>query len=178
MFYVRNPKPNRLTIACHESGHAVVMAATYGSIGSAKIDLKNHPNGFLGMVTPVVYEPQDKGGQLIRQESSSLCAPAVIREILISSGGFCGESFCGKQEGSNHEKFLTYFRCRILDEAVKVPPLTNWNYFVNWAKQIILNNRTLFWEVVDDLLKNGELTNGIKNILHQKVKKESPHKFF
>ena len=46
LFYTRSSKPNRLNLAAHEAGHAVVMAAVHARVAEAKIDIENHPEGW------------------------------------------------------------------------------------------------------------------------------------
>lgn len=176
LFYVRI-KQNRLMLASHESAHAVVFSATYRYVDSVNIDLKGHPEGLLGMVTPAC-ERKDESCQLIQHESEIPCKPLVIMNLLVKAAGFIGESLVGRKTGSYHEKFHVYCQTRFLDDKDQVAPLTNWEFYVCWCKKIILNNENLFWRVVDDLLKNSQLTNEIKDLLHSKIKKESATKFF
>ncbi|MBA3757173.1 MAG: hypothetical protein H0X02_13570 [Nitrosomonas sp.] len=178
VFYTRD-KLNRLSIAAHEADHAIVMAAAYGVVGEAIIDVEGHPEGWLGWVKSAFGQKKDESDyQPIEQDVGMPCKPAVIRAILIESCGFVGESFVGKKIGSNHEKFLIYCRCRHLDERDEVEPLTNWTHYVDWCRKIILNNENLFWRIIDDLLANSEMTDPVKILLHNRVKKESPNLFF
>ena len=175
-FYVRD-KNTRLSVAAHEAGHAIAMIATHGSVDTAVIDVKNHPEGWLGFVAPANGRKDTSDHQPIRQDGMP-CKPLVIIDILIESGGFVGESFVGKRAGSNHEKFMIYCRCRYLDERDEAEPLTNWTHYVDWCRKIILNNENLFWRIIDDLLANSEMTDPVKILLHDRVKKEPTELFF
>lgn len=168
-------KLNRLAIAAHESGHAIAMAATYGAVDKAVIDLVDHPEGWLGFVAPRQKDASDH--QPIVQEGMP-CKPAMKMDILIDAAGFVGQSLVGKMTGSYHEKFLVYCRCRYLDDQEGASPLTNWILFVEWCKRIILNNENLFWRFTDDILMNSEMTESIKALLYSSIKKEKTELFF
>lgn len=172
LFYTRE-KQIRLTVAAHEAGHSVVMAACRCRVDSVKIDIHDS-NGTLGKATPATKPKQ----QLTDVEKELLRKPMIAINILIKSGGFVGQSFVGAKSGSFHEKFLIFCQTRYLDDKTGSEPLTNWKHFIKWCRDIILNNEILFWRVVDDLLKNSQLTNEIKDLLHSKIKKESSTKFF
>lgn len=174
-FYTRD-KPTRLSVAAHEAGHALVLTATHGHIGRAIIDVKDHPKGWIGWVDHQVSKG-NKDYWSIKQEGMPIM-PLIRIDTLIESGGFVGESFIGKMTGGNHEKFMVYCRCRFLDDRDGVEPLTNWNYYINWCRKIILNNENLFWRIIDDLLENSELTESVKILLHNGIKKEAPNLFF
>lgn len=177
VFYVRD-KMNRLSLAAHEAGHAIVMAATYGAVGEAVIDVKEHPKGLLGWVIPVNWSDDASAGQMIDQKEIMLCKPVVTRNILIKSAGFVGERLTGKKTGNNHEKFLAYCMCRHLDDQGVTEPLMNWDYYINWCRKVISNNEKLFWRVVDDLLATSKLSDSAKNLLHTSIKKEPTKLFF
>ena len=172
LFYTPQ-KQIRLHVAAHESGHSIVMASCRCRVDSVRIDI-NDSNGTLGKVTPAAKPKQ----HLTDDEQELLRKPMIIIDILIKAGGFVGQSFMGNRTGAYHEKFLVYCMCRHLDDRDQVGPLTNWQHFIKWCRNIILNNEILFWRVVDDLLKNSQLTNEIKDLLHSKIKKESATKFF
>ncbi len=177
LFYTRTSKLNRLNVATHEAGHAIVMAATHKRIAEAKIDVKDHPEGWIGFVAPEIKDKDASDSQSMEQKEEILYEPMVIIGLLVSAAGFVGESFCGKKVGSNHEKFLIYCRTRFLDDVIGAKPLTNWAYYIDWCRNIILNNENLFWRITDDLLKNSELSNEGKTLLHDQIKKEPSHKF-
>lgn len=173
-FYVRD-KTTRLTISAHEAGHAIVMAATYGAVDKAVIDLVDHPEGWLGFVAPRQKDASDHPP--IVQEGMP-CKPAMKMDILIDAAGFVGESLVGKMTGNYHEKFLVYCRCRYLDDQEGAAPLTNWVQYVEWCKRIILNNENLFWRITDDLLAHSEMTESIKKLLYSGIRKEPTVLFF
>lgn len=177
VFYTRDKKQNRLMVAAHEAGHAIVIEATYGSVNEAVIDVEDHPEDYLGWVKS---GGKHKGAkhQPVDQESKMPSKPEAIRNILIASAGFIGESLVGKKTGSNHERFLVYCGCRYLDDLAGAELLTNWNYYVNWCRNIILNNENLFWGITDDLLANSKLTESSKTFLHNRIKKEPTDLFF
>lgn len=170
-------KLNRLSIAAHESGHAVVMAASYCFVGKAVIDIKNHPDGAMGMVYPAGYK-EPNGDHPPTVQESMPCTPIIKINILIDAAGFIGESLIGKTTGAYHEKFLVYCQCRHLDDQEGAAPLTNWILFVEWCKRIILNNENLFWRLTDDLLAHSEMTESIKKLLHSGIRKEPTVLFF
>lgn len=175
----RSCKTNRLEVAAHEAGHAIVIAGTYGAIDEAVIDIKDHPDGWLGWVTPSSeHARKEKIDNRPADETEMPSKPVIKRDILIKSGGFVGESFVGRKAGSYHEKPLVYFRCRYLDEVAGERSLVNWTRYVTWCEQIIRNNETLFWMVIDDLLANSKLSNTVKTELHDKIKKEPSELFF
>ncbi|MBK7353485.1 MAG: hypothetical protein IPI97_01770 [Nitrosomonas sp.] len=173
LFYTR-AKQIRLTVACHEAGHCVVLAACRVRVGSAKIDI-NSSDGTLGETLPG-FKSNNK--QLTDDEQELLRKPMIIIDILIKSGGFVGQSFVGARSGSNHEKFLVFCMCRCLDDEDGAQPLTNWSHYIEWCRRIIKTNENLFWRVTDDLLKHSELSNEIKTLLHNQIKKEPSYKFF
>ncbi|MBS0300376.1 MAG: hypothetical protein JSR32_10735 [Proteobacteria bacterium] len=174
--YTGRNKLNRLNIAAHETGHAIVMEATHlNCVGDAVIDVKYHPEGRLGWVTP--YREHKEASEPIEQEGMP-CKPLVIIDILMTSGGFVGQSLTGKKTGSNHEKFLIYCRCRYIDDMAGMEPITAWNHFVPWCERIILNNEDLFWRITDDLLANSELTESCKIFLRSRIRKEPLELFF
>lgn len=177
-FYTSGAKLNRLDVAAHEAGHAIVMAATYGRVGEAAIDIEGHPEGLVGWVSPNHKHKDASDYQPIEQEAGMPCKPEIIRDILIHSAGFVGESLVGKKTGSNHEKFLIYCMCRHLDDLNAAKPLMNWAYYINWCRKIISNNEKLFWRVVDDLLATSKLSDSAKNLLHTSITKEPTELFF
>lgn len=173
-FSTSRGKLTRLAVAAHEAGHAIAMAATYGHVGEAVIDITEHPDGVLGWVTNVSCNKH----KTIKQEVRMPSKPEIIRGILIDSAGFVAEAFAGRKTGSNHEKWLIYCGCRYLDDLVEAEPLTNWIHYINWCRKIILNNQTLFWRVTDDLLEHSKLTNEMKTILHANIRQEAADLFF
>jgi hypothetical protein len=178
VFYTKD-KTTRLSVAAHEAGHSIVIAATYGFVGEAIIDVEGHHKGWLGWVTSARGLDKDANDyQPIEQKIGMPCKTLVIRDILIKSGGFVGESLVGKNTGSNHEKFLVYCRCRHLDERDEMEPLTNWIHYVDWCRRIVLHNEDLFWRITDELLANSELTDSGKALLHNSINKEPAELFF
>ena len=175
LFYVRI-KQNRLMLASHESAHAVVFAATYHQIAKAEIDLND--NGVSGRVKTLSQPKNTRDCKWIDDESVILSKPAIALNALSSAAGFVGEAFVGRREGSNHEKFLVFCMTRFLDDLSGTQPLTNWEHYVRWCKEIILNNEHLFWRTTDELLKNSKLSNEFIELLHRAIKKESSLKFF
>lgn len=181
LIFTGKNKLSRLNIAAHEAGHAIVMAAAHGVVGEAVIDVKDHRGGVLGWVKRASAQEEKNESDYCLPKGQKFdmpCKPIVIMDLLILSAGFIGESFVGKKTGSNHEKFLIYCRCRHLDDLNEVEPLTNWNHYVEWCKKILLKNEALFWRVIDDLLANSEMTESVKILLHNRVKKEPTELFF
>lgn len=178
LFYTGTREQNRLNVATHEAGHAIVMAAVHARVAEAKIDIKNHPENWAGVVVP---ESRNKDAsdypQITEELKKIFLSGRIVIDILITSAGFVGESLSGKKVGANHEKFLIYCSTRFLDGVVGAEPLTNWLYYVNWCRNIILNNKNLFWRIANDLLKNSELSNEGKTLLHDQIKKEQFSKF-
>lgn len=177
-FSTSGVKHNRLSIAAHEAGHAITMTATYGYVAEVAIDVVGDPDGLIGWVKPAHEHKGESDYKVIKQYVSMPCKPEIIRDILIDAAGFVAETFTGKKTGSNHEKFLVYCECRYLDDLVDAEPLTNWIHYINWRIRIILNNETLFWRLADDLLEHSALTDPIKILLHNRVKKEPTELFF
>lgn len=168
-------KLNRLAIAAHESGHTIAMTATYGVVDKAVIDVKDHPEGWLGFVAPRRQKDASDRQPIVQ---GMLCTPIIKIDILTDAAGFVGESLVGKMTGSYHEKFLVYCRCRYLDDQEGAAPLTNWVHYVEWCKRIILKNKNLFWSITDDLLAHGEMTETAKILLHRTIKKQPTELFF
>lgn len=178
VFYIRGRKQNRLIVASHEAGHAIVEAATYGYVKEAVIDVEDHLDGWLGWVKSGEKHKGANDCQQAEQESKMPCKPEIIRYVLIKSAGFVGESLVGEKTGSNHERFLIYCGCRYLDDLSGAEQLNNWSYYINWCRNIILNNENLFWRTTDDLLANSKLTESLKTLLHKRIKKEPADLFF
>lgn len=98
VFHLRK-RPNRLTLAAHESGHAIVMEATHcRTVGKVSIDLVDHPEGFLGFVEPQGRNKEASDHPPAEQEGVMPCKPMMIIDILIDAAGFIGESFVGKKK--------------------------------------------------------------------------------
>lgn len=177
VFYTRNPRPNRLSVATHEAAHALVLMATHQRVDSAEIDIENGGE-LLGIVRTGGECKDLSGGQLTEHKAGIPSKPLIVMDILVQSAGFIGESLVGRKTGAYHEKFLVFCQSCYLDDKDGLEPMTSWKHYIAWAKQIIKINEILFWRTADELLKNSKLSNEFINLLHSAIKKESVHKFF
>jgi hypothetical protein len=169
----------RLTVAAHEAGHSVIMAATYCPVGSAEIDIPANDWGVAGRVKPLAGMDEDEPPAVLTEEEMPP-KPLVAMSILVAAGGFVAESFVLKSDtrGSYHEKFLVYCQTRYLDEQEKTAGLYHWNHFIKWTLEIIQKNRSVFEEVIENLLRDSELSSAALARLHSNIKQENASLLF
>ncbi|GJL73142.1 MAG: hypothetical protein NMNS01_23410 [Nitrosomonas sp.] len=170
---------NSLSTAVHETGHAVVGAASRWEVYRATIIPSKNRAGHVSYTPESENAPDIEERELIQDHKPMPDQLEIRRDLVITAAGFVAEhDYLGRYSTAYHEKLIVYFQTRYLDEQEQKPAMTNWHHFTDWTSRIIKENSKLFELTLADILANKDLSENGRQHLNKTARTQEVNLFF